>query len=103
MAEVARLSEDFEDHDAVVLGGSTENEFCKLAWRGDNKDPYKLPIWQFADTKGRRLRRALAARRRLSLHLHRPPRLHHPARLCDQPQYRSRAAGYATRARRAAD
>ena len=52
IAEFARLSKEFEDRDAVVLGGSTDNEFCKLAWRRDHKDLHKLPIWQFADTKG---------------------------------------------------
>src|SRR5690242_20759913 len=29
IAEFARLASDFADRDAVVLGGSTENEFCK--------------------------------------------------------------------------
>ena len=27
------LAEEFSDRDAVVLTGSTDNEFCKLAWR----------------------------------------------------------------------
>lgn len=35
-----------------MLGGSTDNEFCKLAWRREHKDLHHLPIWQFADTKG---------------------------------------------------
>ena len=35
-----------------VLGGSTDNEFCKLAWRREHKDLDKLPQWQFADTTG---------------------------------------------------
>ena len=48
----AKLAGDFADRDAVVLGGSTDNEFVKLAWRRDHKDLAKLPIWQFADTKG---------------------------------------------------
>ncbi len=52
IAEFARLSGEFADRDAVVLGGSTDNEFVKLAWRRDHKDLAKLPIWQFADTKG---------------------------------------------------
>lgn len=52
IAEFARLVKDFEDRDAVVLGGSTDNEFCKLAWRRDHKDLNKLPIWSFADTNG---------------------------------------------------
>lgn len=52
IAEFARLSREFADRDAVVLGGSSDNEFCKLAWRRDHKDLNKLAIWQFADTKG---------------------------------------------------
>ncbi len=52
IAEFARLSSEFEDRDAVVLGGSTDNEFVKLAWRRDHKDLDKLPIWSFADTNG---------------------------------------------------
>jgi peroxiredoxin (alkyl hydroperoxide reductase subunit C) len=36
----------------VVLGGSTDNEFTKLAWRREHKDLDKLPQWQFADTTG---------------------------------------------------
>ncbi|MEW6256968.1 MAG: peroxiredoxin [Pseudomonadota bacterium] len=52
IAEFARLSEDFADRDAVVLGGSTDNEFVKLAWRRDHKDLDRLPIWSFADTNG---------------------------------------------------
>lgn len=52
IAEFARLAPDFEDRDAVVLGGSTDNEFVKLAWRRDHKDLNKLPMWSFADTNG---------------------------------------------------
>ncbi|MEZ6022478.1 MAG: peroxiredoxin [Hyphomonadaceae bacterium] len=52
IAEFAKLNKDFEDRDAVVLGGSTDNEFCKLAWRRDHKDLAKLPQWSFADTNG---------------------------------------------------
>ena len=52
IAEFARLARDFEDRDTVVLGGSTDNEFVKLAWRRDHKDLNKLPIWSFADTNG---------------------------------------------------
>ena len=52
IAEFARLNDEFADRDAVVLGGSTDNEFVKLAWRRDHKDLAKLPIWQFADTNG---------------------------------------------------
>ncbi len=52
IAEFARLAGEFEDRDAVVLGGSSDNEFCKLAWRRDHADLDKLPIWTFADTNG---------------------------------------------------
>mgnify|MGYP000639088036 CR=1 FL=1 len=52
IAEFARLADDFADRDAVVLGGSTDNEFVKLAWRRAHKDLDKLPIWQFADSNG---------------------------------------------------
>ncbi len=52
IAEFARLAGEFEDRDAVVLGGSTDNEFVKLAWRRDHKDLDRLPIWSFADTNG---------------------------------------------------
>ncbi len=52
IAEFARLAPEFADRDAVVLGGSTDNEFVKLAWRRDHKDLNKLPIWSFADTNG---------------------------------------------------
>ncbi|MBJ3774184.1 peroxiredoxin [Acuticoccus mangrovi] len=52
IAEFARLNGEFEDRDAVVMGGSTDNEFVKLAWRRSHPDLDKLPIWSFADTNG---------------------------------------------------
>ncbi len=52
IAEFARLAQEFADRDCVVLGGSTDNEFCKLAWRRSPPDLDKLPIWSFADTNG---------------------------------------------------
>ncbi len=52
IAEFARLAGEFADRDAVILGGSTDNEFVKLAWRRDHKDLNRLSIWQFADTNG---------------------------------------------------
>jgi len=48
----ARLAADFEDRDAVLLAGSTDNEFVKLAWRRDHKDLGRLNHWMFADTTG---------------------------------------------------
>ena len=53
IAEFSRLNKEFADRDAIVLGGSTDNEFCKLAWRREHPDLHKLPMWQFADNGGR--------------------------------------------------
>ena len=36
----------------MLLGGSTDNEFVKLAWRRDHKDLDRLNHWMFADTTG---------------------------------------------------
>lgn len=52
IAEFARLSKEFAERNAIVLGGSTDNEFVKLAWRRDHRDLDRLPIWQFADARG---------------------------------------------------
>ena len=52
IVEFAKLNEEFEDRDTVVLGGSTDNEFCKLAWRREHPDLAKLTQWSFADTNG---------------------------------------------------
>lgn len=52
IAEFAKLNSEFEDRDCVVLGGSTDNEFCKLAWRREHPDLKSLKQWQFADTNG---------------------------------------------------
>ncbi len=52
IAEFGRLAKEFADRDAVVLGGSSDNEFCKLAWRRDHADLKSHPAWQFADTTG---------------------------------------------------
>ncbi len=48
----AELNSEFADRDAVVLGGSTDNEFCKLAWRREHPDLNELDMWMFADTTG---------------------------------------------------
>lgn len=47
-----RLGGEFQQRDAVVLGGSTDNEFVKLAWRREHPDLNKLSHYQFADTNG---------------------------------------------------
>ncbi len=48
----AKLNDEFADRDAVVMGGSTDNEFVKLAWRREHKDLQSLNQYSFADTKG---------------------------------------------------
>lgn len=52
IVEFAKLNEEFDDRDAVVLGGSTDNEFSKLAWRREHPDLAELDQWSFADTTG---------------------------------------------------
>ncbi|GAB1578101.1 MULTISPECIES: peroxiredoxin [Bordetella] len=47
-----KLAKDFEDRDAVLLGGSVDNEFVKLAWRREHPDLNKLGHYQFGDTTG---------------------------------------------------
>lgn len=47
-----KLTRQFEERDAVLMGGSTDNEFCKLGWRRDHKDLDKLGHWSFADVTG---------------------------------------------------
>ncbi len=49
IVEFAKLNDDFADRDAIVLGGSTDNEFVKLAWRREHPDLKSLNQWSFAD------------------------------------------------------
>ena len=46
-----KLFTDFEDRDAVLLTGSTDNEFCKLGWQAAHADLGKIRHIQFADTQ----------------------------------------------------
>lgn len=46
-----KLNQDFEDRDAVLLTGSTDNEFCKVAWQKSHEDLIKITHNQFADTQ----------------------------------------------------
>ncbi len=46
-----KLNQDFADRDAVLLTGSTDNEFCKLAWQAAHEDLNKIKHIQFADTQ----------------------------------------------------
>ncbi len=50
--EFAKLAKHFEERDAILLGGSTDNEFCKLAWRREDKDLNLLNHYSFGDSKG---------------------------------------------------
>ena len=52
ISEFARLNDDFTDRDAVLMGGSSDNEHCKLAWRRGHQDLHELNHWSFADTTG---------------------------------------------------
>jgi lipoyl-dependent peroxiredoxin subunit C len=52
IAAFAKLNGEFADRDAVVLGGSTDNEFTKLAWRRGHADLDRLDQWSFADVTG---------------------------------------------------
>lgn len=45
-----KLNSDFNDRDAVLMIGSTDNEFCKLAWKNAHEDLKKTTSWMFADT-----------------------------------------------------
>ena len=46
-----KLAGDFADRDAVLLTGSTDNEFCKVAWQTAHADLKKITHTQFADTQ----------------------------------------------------
>lgn len=44
-----KLNRDFDDRDAVLMIGSTDNEFCKIAWKNAHEDLKKTTSWMFAD------------------------------------------------------
>ena len=46
-----KLNKDFADRDAVLLIGSTDNEFVKLAWKNAHEGLKATTSWFFADTK----------------------------------------------------
>ena len=46
-----KLASDFADRDAVLLTGSTDNEFCKVGWQTAHEDLKKITHTQFADTQ----------------------------------------------------
>jgi lipoyl-dependent peroxiredoxin subunit C len=47
-----KLAGQFAERDAVLMGGSTDNEFSKLGWRRDHKDLNKLGHYSFGDSAG---------------------------------------------------
>ena len=51
IAEFGKRNRDFEDRDAVVLGGSTDSEFVHAAWRTHHPDLKNLPFPMLADIK----------------------------------------------------
>jgi peroxiredoxin (alkyl hydroperoxide reductase subunit C) len=46
------LVDAFIERDAILLGGSVDNEFVKLAWRREYPDLSRLNHYQFADSNG---------------------------------------------------
>jgi alkyl hydroperoxide reductase subunit AhpC len=46
-----KLASDFTDRDAILLTGSTDNEFCKVSWQKAHGDLQKITHTQFADTQ----------------------------------------------------
>ena len=47
----ASLAGEFDACGAILMGGSTDNEHCKLAWRRAHPDLNRLNHWSFADTR----------------------------------------------------
>lgn len=48
----AKLAADFAERDAVLLGGSVDNEFSKLGWRREHPDLSRLNHYSFGDVNG---------------------------------------------------
>ena len=46
-----KLNKDFADRDARLLIGSTDNEFCKIAWKNAHEGLKATSSWFFADTQ----------------------------------------------------
>lgn len=43
------LREEFEQRNAVVLMGSTDNEYCKVNWKMNHPELKNIKTWMFAD------------------------------------------------------
>ena len=51
IAAFGKLTGDFADRDAQLVGASTDNEFCHLAWRKDHEDLRNLPFPMLAASR----------------------------------------------------
>lgn len=47
-----KLVDEFAEREAVLMGGSVDNEYVKLAWRREDPDLDRLAHYQFGDTNG---------------------------------------------------
>lgn len=91
IVEFAKLNDEFADRDCIVLGGSSDNEFCKLAWRREHKDLNSLNQWSFFyDTNGSRSMVWAFAIKKTALltarQVHRRSTQCDPASDCQQPE-----------------
>ena len=50
--EFSSINDEVVSSNAILLGGSTDNEFCKLAWRREHPGLKDLNHYSFADPKG---------------------------------------------------
>jgi alkyl hydroperoxide reductase subunit AhpC len=46
------LAEEFENRETILMGGSVDNEYVKLAWRRESDELSRLAHYQFGDTAG---------------------------------------------------
>lgn len=51
--EYDKLYDEFDSRNSVLLFGSTDNEFSKMAWKDSHPDLKNLRSWMFADTHRR--------------------------------------------------
>ena len=51
--EFATINDELDKKNCVLIGGSTDNEFCKLAWRMEHPGLDKLNHRSFADPRGK--------------------------------------------------
>ena len=52
IVEFGKIANDLADRDAVLMGGSVDNEFSKLGWRREHKDLSRLGHYSFGDSRG---------------------------------------------------